>query len=616
MCKVILNNELNGVELYFEGKPMVEILNNLKDNKFRWNRTKKCWYAKQNENSIKVAEMYGNIETEVHTIKGSKVIDLWKLCDISDINNINNISVDGDFKDFVKGIRTHLNKRFPFVKWSVTKSLSGYSNKINIEIKSSPFDEDSEVLNAIINYADTLVKRYEDSRDSDSYTDYFNYNFYFLGTRTDYNYKVVENKLINDEVINKYNESKKDFEESEKERKEKEFQEYLKQEEIKKAEIKKTQELEQKQVKSIEHNTKIVELSENEQYFIKNSLFSHSNKLCWLSEYKEHIENKEYYLQDCKVIKEIHMNKEDLKNFEKLLLNDFSFLKCTGGSYTDDLRINSMEDYTQMTKEERKTVKFNSYVVAVYCENKIQFVIDAQGFSYARYVGLIGEETTIEKELIYNQKITEAEAQENENKSNELIYIINNTVNNISNIKTYGDEWYNTRNEIINNIKSADKHITKEIIRSIKETKENYITYKDILYRCINEVNTPVDQSININNGWITIVKNSILGGASISYLNVIDVKTDNNNLILVGNIQNKKGLYSVTINERDNSTIIYKGLHTIPKTILYNIEDRNGFKTTSTKYGSCDKQAIIDIIEYLNNQGYKPVLNMLYTIV
>ena len=57
MCKVILNNELNGVELYFEGKPMVEVLNNLKDNKFRWNRTKKCWYAKQNENTIKVAEM-------------------------------------------------------------------------------------------------------------------------------------------------------------------------------------------------------------------------------------------------------------------------------------------------------------------------------------------------------------------------------------------------------------------------------------------------------------------------------------------------------------------------------------------------------------------------------
>ena len=616
MCKVILNNELNGVELYFKGKPMVEVLNNLKDNKFRWNRTKKCWYAKQNENSIKVAEMYGNIETEVHTIKGSKVIDLWKLCDISDINNINNISVDGDFKDFVKGIRTHLNKRFPFVKWSVTKSLSGYSNKINIEIKSSPFDEDSEVLNAIINYADTLVKRYEDSRDSDSYTDYFNYNFYFLGTRTDYNYKVVENKLINDEVINKYNKNKEAFEMAEKERKEKEFQEYLKQEEIKKAEIKKTQELEQKQIKSIEDNTKVIELSEDKQYFVKNSLFAKMNKNNTLKQYKEEIENKDYYLQDCKVTKEIHMDKEDLNNFENLLLNDFSFLKSTGGSYTDDLRINSMEDYTQMTKEERKTVKFNSYVVAVYCENKLQFIIDAQGFSYARYVGLIEKETTIEKELIYNQKITEAEVQENENKSNELIYIINNTVNNISNIKTYGDEWYNTRNEIINNIKSADKHITKEIIRSIKETKENYIIYKDILYKCINEVNTPVDQSININNGWITIVKESMLGGASISYLNVIDVKQNGNNIDIIGKQENKKGLYQFKVKEEDK-VVIYNGKQNISESLLYNITTGEYGTTKTTKYGSYDKQAIIDIIEYLKyTYNILPTLNMMYTII
>ena len=422
MCKVILNNELNGVELYFDGKPMAEVLNNLKDNKFRWNRTKKCWYAKQNENTIKVAEMYGNIETEVHTIKESKVkiIDLWKLVDTSEIKSINNISVDGDFKEFVKGIRQHLNKRFPFVKWSVRKSLSGYYDKLHIDIKSSPFTGESEILKAIIKYADALVNNYNET-ESDMMTDYFRTNFFFHGVQIDYDYKLIENKLINDEVINKYNESKKDFEKAEKERKEKEFQEYLKQEEIKKAEYEKRMEEEKKQVKSIEQNTKVIELSENEQYFIKNSYFSHVNKLCWLSEYKEHIENKDYYLQDCKVTKEIHMDKEDLNNFENLLLNDFSFLQCTGGSYTDDLRVNSMRDYQEMTKEERKTVKFNSYVVAVYCENKIQFVIDAQGFSYAGYVGLIGEETTIEKQLIYNQQISKEEVQENENKSNKII---------------------------------------------------------------------------------------------------------------------------------------------------------------------------------------------------
>ena len=38
MCKVVLNNELNGVELYFTNKPSSDVLTNLKENKFRWNR--------------------------------------------------------------------------------------------------------------------------------------------------------------------------------------------------------------------------------------------------------------------------------------------------------------------------------------------------------------------------------------------------------------------------------------------------------------------------------------------------------------------------------------------------------------------------------------------------
>ena len=34
MCKVLLNEKLNGVELYFENKPAQEIINILKENKF------------------------------------------------------------------------------------------------------------------------------------------------------------------------------------------------------------------------------------------------------------------------------------------------------------------------------------------------------------------------------------------------------------------------------------------------------------------------------------------------------------------------------------------------------------------------------------------------------
>ena len=55
-----INNELNGVEIYFSGKPIKEILTNLKAEGFRWNGKKLCWYAKQSPNTIATAESMAN----------------------------------------------------------------------------------------------------------------------------------------------------------------------------------------------------------------------------------------------------------------------------------------------------------------------------------------------------------------------------------------------------------------------------------------------------------------------------------------------------------------------------------------------------------------------------
>ena len=57
MCKMLLNEELSGVELYFEGKPAKTILADLKANGYRYNSKKVCWYAKQNEESLKIANI-------------------------------------------------------------------------------------------------------------------------------------------------------------------------------------------------------------------------------------------------------------------------------------------------------------------------------------------------------------------------------------------------------------------------------------------------------------------------------------------------------------------------------------------------------------------------------
>ena len=49
--QVVYNEEQNGIELYFQDKPTSETISLLKENKFRWNRTKKCWYKKDSEDA-------------------------------------------------------------------------------------------------------------------------------------------------------------------------------------------------------------------------------------------------------------------------------------------------------------------------------------------------------------------------------------------------------------------------------------------------------------------------------------------------------------------------------------------------------------------------------------
>lgn len=47
-CKVVINEEHQGEELYFDEKPTSEIITTLKKNGYRWHRTKHCWYRKLN----------------------------------------------------------------------------------------------------------------------------------------------------------------------------------------------------------------------------------------------------------------------------------------------------------------------------------------------------------------------------------------------------------------------------------------------------------------------------------------------------------------------------------------------------------------------------------------
>ena len=87
MVEVLRNEEKQGIEIYFDTKPIQEIINALKEAKFRWHNVKKCWYAKENENTLEIANKISNgveigtaekRETKTN-IYGIKVGDIFEM---------------------------------------------------------------------------------------------------------------------------------------------------------------------------------------------------------------------------------------------------------------------------------------------------------------------------------------------------------------------------------------------------------------------------------------------------------------------------------------------------------------------------------------------------------
>lgn len=56
MTTLTLNQELNGIEIKFDCKPISSTLESLKKSGFRWHRQKKVWYAKQTPERIELAQ--------------------------------------------------------------------------------------------------------------------------------------------------------------------------------------------------------------------------------------------------------------------------------------------------------------------------------------------------------------------------------------------------------------------------------------------------------------------------------------------------------------------------------------------------------------------------------
>ena len=602
MCKMLLNEELSGVELYFEGKPAKTILTDLKANGYRYNSKKVCWYAKQSERTLKIANIYSEGAQEVAapaTGKKNNKIDLFDLTTFTEVKREKNYNT----KEIAKEIRTELKARFKFVKFSVTSK-----DRISVTIKAAPFEADSIYLKAIQEYVDKLVNSYNFCTCYDPYGDYgSSYNFYFFGCKVDYDFIETEATPEIIEAMKQFDIKAAEAEEIKRAEEERQYQEYLKEQEEARKAAEERQAREKQEEEYIYNNIEVIDIAEGKEYFVKNAQFANLNKNNTLNQYKKEVAAGDYYLDTLKVEKEIHFKDlKALKLFENMLLHDFNFIDHTGGSYTEDLRINSMTDYYNMAEEERNTVQWILKGIAIYYNNELIFVVDAQGYSYCRYVGLIGAMTTTEKEIKYKQVADPEEVEELKKTAEEVTKVFNEVVE----VNSLND-WYNTRRKFIEELKNNTLlKFNKQVVQQIKgEEIKNY------MYKALKENDNIRDQFIDNKftaGEKLTIIRESAIGGASTSHIifnTYEEVEEYNKKAIkMTLGIKNKKGLYS-TIIENDK-VLIYRNWIDIPQSVLY--EDTSSDQVTGsiTKFGSYDTRALDAIINYLSNKNIFPAIN------
>ncbi|MEW5569645.1 LPD29 domain-containing protein [Rossellomorea marisflavi] len=612
-----INEELNGIELYFASKPAQTTLTDLKSNGFRWSGRKKCWYAKQSDNTYTVAiSLVGNdtIEEVTAAPKATKTVkkatlSLWESTRFEGIE-VSEEMKNQDAKTIAKEIRTHVRKRFPQVKFSVR---APYYREVSIEIKSSPYEKGSNQLNAVKAYVDSLVSAYRVCYDrGDAYSDIpASYNFHFFETSADYDYVQTE---VTEEVkkdMENFDQKLNEYIQAEEEKKEAEFQAYM---EEKKAQDKKYEEQAEKEenaAKLVNESIEVKELTEDQKYFVIGSEFANLNKNNSLLDYQEEVLKGDYVLQDVKIDKEIHFtNEEALTNFSNMLLTDFDFLAGTGGSFTEDNRINSMTDFYNMDEEEKETVKWYLNGVGIYFNGKLQYIVDAQGHNYARYVGLI-DNAKIQKSANFEQVIEGEELGQLKQQAETLEDYSTMILEELNLFDTWkGEGWKTYKTALITKINKFNLTFNKSVIQQI-----DIEDLKAAFYKILNETDGIQEQfnKADLQEGdKVTMFYISDWGSIVTSRMTISSVKNEpyaqyKDAVRVTYKPQKKKSLFYTHFY---SNLLVYRGWHSLPVDVLHTLSQGNGFQVTKSKYHSCDLKQFDEILNHFKNQELNPVVN------
>ncbi|WP_333980530.1 LPD29 domain-containing protein [Bacillus pumilus] len=609
-----INEELNGIELYFDNKPGNDTLTYLKSNGFRYSGFKKCWWRKRTNESLEVAnDITKNKITYIETKGRSKKVkkndfNLWNATQWEPFE----VNKEQDVKLISKEIKKHLTQRFPGFKFSVRTGGNNMYSSINIEIKKTPYEKKSVYLSVVREYCEAVLNHYRHCYSAaDSYTDYAgSYNFYG-NVSIDWEYSQSEQTEEIKTDCELYDLKSEEKANEKKLKKDAEFKQYLEEQERRNKEDQRTQLEESEKVEEITSSIEIKELDEEQQYFVMNSQFANLNKNCTLTEYKNEVEKGDYSNEDVKITKEIHFNNANAyENFENMLMTNFEFLNETGGSFTEDKRINSYLDYDMMNEFEKRTVKWFRKGVAVYSEGKLMFVVDAQGYSYARYVGLV-EGSEIKKTVEHQQTIKEDDLNDLITQANTIEDISTSIIAELDLLETWKNEgWKAYKNALKKEMLLANINLSKNIIQQIDipELKQN-------LYKLLMEVEGIQEQFEHgdLKKGekytlcYISDLGSFITQQITFDSFEPTKYAQYENAVKIVFKPQNKRKLYYTHFY---SDLLVYKGWHDLPENVLNNVTESKGFMTVSSKYLSCDKQQFDEVYNYFEQHNLKPIIN------
>lgn len=433
MCKININQELNGIELSFESKPEAATLDEIKKQGFRWNRNKRIWYAKQTADRLIFAESLGQIEETPEKTAG-KI-------------NLEGLGADGKKyyggAELTKAIREDLKRRG--VKGCTVRVR--HHDAITVTVKASPADftslEEYQKRYSFSEFScnvechgrytgDSWCYSLEGLTDEEKNEKYNNFCRYEIEHRHDYNNYHRERKLYPQYttafcekleavylIANQWNWNNSDYmtdyfdvgyyldidikcedfsaretmtdeernayeAEQEQERAEEAARLAQYEEERRQAEEESRRyEAQRKEDETIIYNNvRVEDLEESERYFVKG-LMQGIGKECSLEQLTENADRDSIPALITRKI--IFDNESIFETFGKYLLNDWVFVAGKGGTASEDVRLDNVS-YYDLNEEQRKTVDFyNNDCVAVYVGDSLRLVVNPEGYNYCRY---------------------------------------------------------------------------------------------------------------------------------------------------------------------------------------------------------------------------------------